>query len=126
VEVAIVGDDTYGKPVGQLAFDLGGCEDRLRLISFKTQNSLGEGDYYDGLAATMQYACAATDGLDKPLGDAAEGMTSAALEWLRTGACSAAISSTATGAAKPGGGKTDRFPRSKHPSAAELWLPGIG
>jgi C-terminal processing protease CtpA/Prc len=126
VEVAIVGSNTYGKPVGQLAFDLSGCEDRLRLISFKTTNALGEGDYYDGLAATMKFACAATDGLDKPLGDATEGLTSAALDWLSTGACSAVIPPIATGAAKPGGPQPNRFPRSRHPSAAELWLPGIG
>ena len=53
VDVAIVGSDTLGKPVGQLAFDLTGCEDRLRLISFRLDNALGEGGYYDGLAATM-------------------------------------------------------------------------
>ncbi|MCM2313433.1 MAG: S41 family peptidase, partial [Steroidobacteraceae bacterium] len=41
LEVAIVGEDTLGKPVGQYAFDLQGCEDRLRLVAFKTVNSLG-------------------------------------------------------------------------------------
>jgi C-terminal processing protease CtpA/Prc len=126
VEVAIVGGNTYGKPVGQIAFDLTGCQDRVRLISFKTANRLGEGDYYDGLAPAMQFACAATDGLDKPLGDATEGLTSAAMEWLGTGHCSTVISSMPTGAAKPGGEEPNRYPRSKHPSAAEFWLPGIG
>ena len=50
VEIAIVGEDTFGKPVGQLAFDLQGCEDRLRLVAFKLENARGDGDYYDGLA----------------------------------------------------------------------------
>jgi hypothetical protein len=58
VEIAIVGEDTFGKPVGQLAFDLQGCEDRLRLVAFRIENARGEGDYYDGLAATLPFACA--------------------------------------------------------------------
>jgi C-terminal processing protease CtpA/Prc len=125
VETAIVGDNTYGKPVGQEAFDLSGCDDRLRLISFKMVNSLDQGDYYTGLASSMQFACAATDTLGKPLGDASEGMTSAAIDWLRTGACGQVITASASGSAKPGGGELHRFPLSKHPSAAEFWLPGI-
>ena len=70
VEVAIVGTDTYGKPVGQLAFDLAStCPDRLRLVTFKTVNAQGEGDYYDGLASSMAFACAADDTLTAPLGN---------------------------------------------------------
>jgi len=125
VEAAIVGDNTYGKPVGQQAFDLGGCDDRLRLISFRMVNSLGQSDYYHGLASSMQFACAATDTLDRPLGDAAEGLTSAALSWLKTGACGQLITASGSGSAKPGGGELHRFPLSKHPSAAEFWLPGV-
>ena len=48
VEVAIVGSDTFGKPVGQSAFDLAGCADRMRLVTFKTVNALDEGDFFDG------------------------------------------------------------------------------
>lgn len=125
VETAIVGQDTYGKPVGQMAFDVGGqCDDRLRLITFKTVNKLGQGDYYDGLAGSMTFACAATDTLDKPLGDPTEGLAAAALDWLKTGSCAAAIAPAATGAAKPGGA-TDRYPLPRHPSAAQHWLPGL-
>ena len=124
VETAIVGDNTYGKPVGQEAFDLAGCDDRLRLISFKVVNSQGHGDYYNGLASSMSFACAAPDTLDKPLGDATEGMTSAALDWLRTGACGQVIAASSPGAAKPGGAAIHHFPLSRHPSAAEFWMPG--
>jgi len=125
VEVAIVGDNTLGKPVGQYAFDLQGCEDRLRLVTFKAVNALGQGDYYDGLAGLVPFACTASDTLDQPLGSPAEGMVSAALEWLRTGACPAVMSS------EPGRSKTaaadaaDPFPRPRQPSAAHWWLPGI-
>ncbi len=30
-----------------------GCDDRMRLVAFKTVNALDEGDYFDGLAPTM-------------------------------------------------------------------------
>jgi len=124
VEVAIVGEDTFGKPVGQYAFDLQGCEDRLRLVAFKTVNSLGQGDYYDGLAGTMKFACAASDTIAEPLGSAAEGMVAAALAWLQNGACTQVM------AAKVGREKTSRlvaaaYPLPQHPTPAQWWLPGV-
>jgi len=126
VEVAIVGADTLGKPVGQDAFDLSGCDDRLRLVTFKNENALGQGEYYDGLAETLPFACAAPDTLDKPLGDATEGMTAVALGWIQTGQCASPIPPATTARAKPGGLATpDRFPRPRNPSAAQFWLPGI-
>lgn len=87
VEVAIVGEDTFGKPVGQSAFDLAGCDLRLRLVSFRITNADGEGDYYDGLASTLPFACAAGDELTAAPGSPGEDSTAAALEWLGTGAC---------------------------------------
>jgi C-terminal processing protease CtpA/Prc len=123
VEVAIVGENTLGKPVGQLAFDLGGCNTRLRLVSFRTVNARGEGDYYDGLAGTLPFACAATDTLDRPLGDAGEGLTAAALEWLRTGACRTVMPPAPAARQKPDTGGTG--PPRRPASAAEAWLPGI-
>lgn len=126
VEVAIVGDDTYGKPVGQLAFDLTGCDDRLRLVSFKTVNALDQGDYYDGLAETLQSACAAPDTIDLPLGDPAEGMVAAALGWLANDTCEPIVAPAAAARAKPGSTtKLERFPRPARPSAAQSWLPGV-
>jgi C-terminal processing protease CtpA/Prc len=92
VEVAIVGADTFGKPVGQSAFDMSGCDLRLRLIAFKVTNADEEGDYFDGLAATLAFACAATDDYAKTPGDPAENSTSEALNWLGTGACGQIIS----------------------------------
>ena len=124
VEVAIVGDNTLGKPVGQLAFDLSSaCEDRLRLITFKTVNASGEGDYYNGLASTLRFACAASDTLTAPMGDPADGLTGAALDWIGTGACRSLISGTVEGRAKPSAVAAQ--PRPRQPSAAERWLPGI-
>lgn len=126
VEVAIVGADTYGKPVGQLAFDRTGCDDRLRLVSFRTVNAFDQGDYYDGLAETLDFACAAPDTIEQPLGDPAEGMVSAALHWLANGTCATVMAPVPVARSKPGGTTTlERFPRPAHPSAAQFWLPGV-
>ena len=123
-EVAIVGADTYGKPVGQLAFDLANaCQDRLRLVTFKTANATGASDYYDGLAASLRFACAADDTLGAPMGDPADGLTQAALQWINTGACASVIGSSAAGQAKTS--PSSRYPLSRQPSAVERWLPGI-
>ena len=127
VEVAIVGTNTYGKPVGQEAFDLASsCPDRLRLITFKTTNALDEGDYYEGLATKVDFACAATDTLGAAMGDPSEGLTGEALHWLGTGACTSVIASGPPAGAAKGASPQDRFPRSRRPSAAEFWLPGVG
>jgi C-terminal processing protease CtpA/Prc len=127
VEAALVGSDTYGKPVGQLAFDLGGCQDRLRLVSFKTVNALGQGDYYDGLAASFGATCAADDTLDAPLGSPDDNLVRTALGWLGGHEATTCTPMTAaTGAqAKPSAERTTRFPRPLQPSPAEHWLPGV-
>jgi C-terminal processing protease CtpA/Prc len=126
VEIAIVGEDTFGKPVGQLAFDLRGCADRLRLVAFKTENARGQSDYYDGLAPTLRFACAATDTLEQPLGSTAEGLTAAALEWLGTGACAGLIPAAAA-RAEPSGtaAAPGPYPLPRQPAPAQHWLPGV-
>ncbi len=125
VEVAIVGENTLGKPVGQLAFDLPNCQDRLRLVTFRTINALAQGDYYDGLAGTLRYACAATDTLDRPLGDAAEGLTAAALQWLGTGACGSVITQAPARSKPTGQPSAGRPELANQPSPTRLWMPGV-
>lgn len=126
VEVAIVGGNTYGKPVGQSAFDLPGCDDRLRLLTFRVDNALGQSNYYDGLAATQRFACAATDTLDRAPGDPEEGLTAAALDWLRTGSCAAVITPAVDGRTKvEADARPAAYPLPRSPSAAQLWLPGV-
>jgi hypothetical protein len=127
VDSALVGSDTYGKPVGQLAFDLAGCQDRLRLISFKTVNALDQGDYYDGLAATFGTTCAAADTLDAPLGSPNDNLIRTALGWLggnEATTCTPMVASTGA-QAKPFMERATRYPRPLQPSAAEHWLPGV-
>lgn len=122
-EIAIVGADTFGKPVGQLAFDLGGCNLRLRLIAFKVTNANDEGDYFDGLASTLPFACAATDDYAMTPGDPAEDSTAEALNWLGTGACGQIMSAGAPGlqvALPPA-----RTPIQRAPTPAQAYLPGL-
>lgn len=82
VPVTVVGDSTFGKPVGQYRFNF--CDRALFPVSFQSRNALGEGDYFGGLAAD----CAAADELERPLGDPRETSLAGALHFLRTGSCS--------------------------------------
>lgn len=122
VEVAIVGDDTLGKPVGQSAFDLSGCDLRLRLISFQFTNADGQGGYYEGLASTLPFACRADDDLDQEPGDAAESSTAEALAWLGSGACTEIL---AAGSALSKREALARAPQLRRPAAAQVYLPGL-
>lgn len=123
VEVAIVGSDTYGKPVGQSAFDLAGCDLRLRLVTFKITNALNQGDYFDGLAPTLSFACAASDDLSRNPWDSTESSTAAALFWLQTGTCSAVMAAPVAPALKAQAGI--RIPMMRRPTPAQDALPGL-
>jgi C-terminal processing protease CtpA/Prc len=79
--VTVVGDRTFGKPVGQYGFDF--CDKVLFPVSFLTVNALGEADYFDGIPAD----CAAADDLDHAIADPGEASLAEALFFLRTGRC---------------------------------------
>lgn len=81
--VAVIGDTTYGKPVGQYGFTF--CDKVLAAVSFSIKNASNEGDYFGGIAPT----CAAPDDSTHQLGDPAEASLAEALSYLRTGTCSA-------------------------------------
>ena len=87
--VAIVGGRTYGKPVGQNAYDITSCDFRLRLVAFRLVNRNNQGDYYGGLPdATFSGAfCASTDDFSKPIGADTDAMTSDAQYWLNNNRC---------------------------------------
>lgn len=95
--MALVGGNTYGKPVGQIALDRAACDDRLRAIAFKFDNSAHQGEYYNGLATTVPVTCRASDDLLHPLGDNNEGMIKASLDFLAGRGCTA-IAGVASGA----------------------------
>lgn len=86
-DAILVGANTYGKPVGQIAIDRAACDDRLRITAFETQNADRQGNYYRGLATTVGASCAAEDTLALPMGDPREGSTSVALDALAGRAC---------------------------------------
>jgi C-terminal processing protease CtpA/Prc len=94
--LALVGSNTFGKPVGQIGIDKAACDDRIRVVAFSTQNSTGGGFYYSGLASVVPKSCAAADDLTKPLGDATEASVKGALDFLGGRACSAIASSGQT------------------------------
>lgn len=84
---ALIGSNTYGKPVGQIALDRTQCDDRLRVIALAVQNAARQGNYYNGLATTMEATCRAADDVSRPLGDPAEASTRAALDYLAGRSC---------------------------------------
>ncbi len=96
-DVAIVGENTFGKPVGQIGLEF--CEKIIRPTAFRLANADGDGDYFGGLPAT----CPANDDLSVATGDPADPNMVAAMSWLNTGACPSAPSSAADlkGAAPP-------------------------
>lgn len=81
VDVAIVGENTFGKPVGQIGLEF--CEKILRPTSFKIANADGDGDYFDGLPVD----CPAIDDLSVAVGDDLDPRMVAAMTYLDTGAC---------------------------------------
>ena len=80
--VIVIGDRTYGKPVGQYGIEF--CDKLLALVSFALRNADGQGDFFDGFAPD----CAAPDDAEHQLGDPEEGSLKEALTYAATGACS--------------------------------------
>ena len=111
--MALVGTNTYGKPVGQIALDRSACDDRLRVIAFATQNKDRSAAYFDGLATVVPRTCQATDDVTYPLGDARESSVAAALAFLGGRSCTP-ISASAD---------AQRFSRSTPTGTFELLTP---
>jgi C-terminal processing protease CtpA/Prc len=85
--MALIGSNTYGKPVGQIALDRPACNDRLRAIAFKVENADHQGEYFNGLATTVPNTCRASDDVTHQLGDPNETMIKTALDFLAGRAC---------------------------------------
>jgi carboxyl-terminal processing protease len=80
-KVTVIGETTCGKPVGFTAPSYKGK--LYNILSFRGRNADGFSDYFDGL--TPQ--CLASDTFNAELGVATESLLSAALSYLKTGAC---------------------------------------
>lgn len=100
VPVTVIGDATYGKPVGQYGFTF--CDKVFAPVAFSLVNAQGAGDYFDGI----QPDCVAADDVEHDLGSAAEASLAEALFVIRQGRCSQA--STAERAATA---RTSLMPR---------------
>lgn len=89
--VVVVGDATYGKPVGQNAVPF--CDQVLAPVTFATVNARGDGHYFDGIPAD----CPAIDDLDRELGDPSEASLATALRYVATGACTSRSTAAESG-----------------------------
>jgi C-terminal peptidase prc len=81
IPVVVIGDRTYGKPVGQYQIEF--CDKMLAPVSFSLRNAHGQGDFFDGFAPD----CAAADDVDHQLGDAEEASLREALFFAAAGRC---------------------------------------
>ncbi|GMN03117.1 S41 family peptidase [Erythrobacter sp. MTPC3] len=121
--LALVGSNTSGKPVGQSAFDFAACDLRLRAVTFQTLNADGNGEYFGGMASEMPNTCAATDDIFTPLGDPSETSIATALSFLRGQTCTATISGGTGQTAQSVGGRQLLQP--ERPNAAQHEIPGL-
>ncbi len=121
---ALIGANTYGKPVGQIAIDRSECDDRFRIIAFAVQNSAHQGAYYDGLAATMEATCQANDDISHPLGDPLEASTRSALDFLEGKSCAPITGALAALSVGAKSSKRDLLTPDR-PSVAQREVPGL-
>ncbi|MCT2399773.1 S41 family peptidase [Novosphingobium mangrovi (ex Huang et al. 2023)] len=117
---ALIGTNTYGKPVGQVGLDMADCDDRLRAIAFRIENANHEGDYYTGLGSHMDATCQASDDISYQLGDPQEASIKVALDYLDGRSCTA-IQSTGLAAQSVG----RRALLNAAPNTAQKELPGL-
>ena len=80
-DVALVGERTFGKPVGQDAYEF--CDQLLRYVTFEVVNADFDGGYFSGLDVD----CPAADDLAVPVGDITEASLAAALTRAASGTC---------------------------------------
>jgi C-terminal processing protease CtpA/Prc len=121
----LIGTNTYGKPVGQIAVDRAACDDRLRVIAFATQNSARQGNYFTGLAGTVEASCQAPDDLSQPMGNPNEGSTRAALDFLAGRACTAISASPPSGAAALRAAAPRELLMPERPNTPQREVPGL-
>jgi hypothetical protein len=105
IPVVVIGDTTYGKPVGQYGVPI--CDRVAAPVAFASVNALGAGDFFDGIAAD----CAAADDIDRQLGDPAEASLSAALAFIRSGSCGRSTAASSQSVASSSGLSPSATPR---------------
>lgn len=121
---ALIGTNTYGKPVGQVAIDNTACDDRIRVIAFAVSNGAKVGGYYTGLASTVNATCAATDDISYPLGDPREASVKQALAFLAGTPCTAITASAGSGALHAATSKPQQLLQPTAPNTPQREVPG--
>lgn len=96
-EIAVVGQRSFGKPVGQSGFNFCDEQWRLRAVTFRSENVAGFGDYFNGLPVD----CPAADDLGRQLGDPDEAMLAEALNYLNNGTCTGSTMRAPAAAGEP-------------------------
>ncbi len=135
-KLALIGGNTFGKPVGQIARDNAPCDDRLRIVAFTTRNSANSDAYFNGLAEAVKASCRANDDFTQPLGSASEASTRQALDWLQGKSCTAIPVTAAQAAAASGIGtqseiseqlalEIEPLPLPDNPTPAQREVPGL-
>jgi carboxyl-terminal processing protease len=119
---ALIGSNTFGKPVGQTWISRSACDDRLIALAFSFKNANQQGEYFNGLAGNFQSTCRADDDVLRPLGDPQEGMIRTALDFLAGRACTPIGSSAAAQA--PAGEEGPRLLVPAQPTVMQMELPG--
>ena len=122
--VALIGDDTFGKPVGQYGFDLASCDLRIRAVTFQTNNASGNGSYYNGLAEVVPNTCRAADDIFTQFGDPSEASIAAALDFLGGRTCAAPITAV-PGQRTTQSVNTRELLQPERPTAAQYEIPGL-
>lgn len=122
---ALVGSNSYGKPVGQIALDLSACDDRIRVVAFAKENAAGQGDYFSGLAGTtLRTTCAAADDITRPLGDPQEASLRAALDFVAGRSCTP-IALTQSAQSTASRNELRALPAPRDASTAQREIPGL-
>ncbi len=120
----LVGGNTLGKPVGQIAIDRAACDDRLRVVAFAAENADRQGDYFNGLAPLWPTrggrTCRAEDQITAPFGRS-EASISTAISAIQGGACTP-IASSGDDIREQSLGRRPLLAR--NPSAAQRAMPG--
>jgi carboxyl-terminal processing protease len=85
--VNLIGDTTYGKPVGEIPIPMGTGQYIIFSPQFYVENGAGQGNYYTGFApnSTDFPGILAADDVTKEFGDTTEMLLAHALNYVKTG-----------------------------------------
>jgi C-terminal processing protease CtpA/Prc len=120
---ALIGTNTFGKPVGQVFLDRPACDDRLIALAFVTRNANPQGDYFNGIASKFQSTCSAPDDVLRPFGDPQEASIRTALDFLAGRQCTP-IGSSATAQSLSGDAGKRELLTPAQPTGTQRELPG--